>query len=107
MIAGEKHIALVCNPMAGNGKALQVTESISVLLTGMDIRHSVYSDLWPAGWEGFSEAWIIGGDGTVNWFINQYPQIHLPLSVFAGGSGNDLQWMLYGDLSVEQQVEQV
>jgi diacylglycerol kinase (ATP) len=49
----------------------------------------------------------VGGDGTVNWFINQYPSIQLPLAVFSGGSGNDFQWMLYGDKTIEQQVDQV
>jgi YegS/Rv2252/BmrU family lipid kinase len=103
----EKHIALVCNPTATNARALDVTDKISVLLSGMDIRHSIFTAYWPQQWEGITEAWIIGGDGTVNWFINQYPHIHLPLSVFAGGTGNDFHWMLYGTIPVEQQVEQL
>ncbi|MFL5810914.1 MAG: hypothetical protein ACJ749_15440 [Flavisolibacter sp.] len=28
--------------------------------------------------------------------MNQYPDLQLPLSVFAGGSGNDFHWMIYG-----------
>jgi diacylglycerol kinase (ATP) len=62
---------------------------------------------WPEAFSDFSEAWVVGGDGTVNWFINQYPNIQIPLSVFAGGTGNDFHWMLYGDLSLEKQVDQV
>lgn len=101
----EKHIAIVCNPTHENKKALRVTGDISLLLSGMDIKHSVFYKLWPLTWDDASEVWIVGGDGTLNRFINQYPDIQLPLSIFAGGSGNDFHWMLYGDKTTEQQVE--
>lgn len=107
MSYSDKHIALLCNPAAGNEKALRLTDSLAVLLAGMDIRHSVFTRVWPAAWDGITEIWIIGGDGTVNWFINRYPDITLPLSVYPGGTGNDLHWMLYGDLSPEKQAELV
>jgi diacylglycerol kinase (ATP) len=103
----EKHIALACNPTFENEKSLRITNSIEILLSGMDISHKVFSSTWPELFDDFSEVWIIGGDGTINWFINQYPAIQLPLALFGGGSGNDFQWMLYGDKTVEQQVEQV
>ena len=102
-----KHIALVCNPTPGNKKALRVADSIAVLLAGMDIRHSIFSHVWPQGWDSITEVWIIGGDGTINQFINHYPAIQLPLAVFAGGSGNDFHWMLYGNADIEQQVEKI
>jgi YegS/Rv2252/BmrU family lipid kinase len=103
----EKNIALVCNPTRENEKALRVANSIEILLSGMDIRHKIFSLAWPEAFSDFSEAWVVGGDGTVNWFINQYPNIQIPLSVFAGGTGNDFHWMLYGDLSLEKQVDRV
>ena len=73
----------------------------------MDISHKVFSQIWPESFDGFTEIWIIGGDGTANWFVNQFPTVQLPLALFAGGSGNDFHWMIYGDRTVEQQVEQV
>lgn len=103
----EKHIALVCNPTHENLKSLKLADSISVLLTGMDIKHSIFTTHWPEVWDGITEAWIIGGDGTANFFINHYPGIQLPLSIFAGGSGNDFHWMLYGEMDLEKQVELV
>jgi diacylglycerol kinase (ATP) len=105
MSYSEKHIALVCNPTADNEKALRITGSVAVLLTGQNIKHSVFTIYWPTVFDNFTDVWIIGGDGTLNWFINQYPDIQLPLSIFAGGTGNDFHWMLYGDLSLEKQVE--
>ena len=73
----------------------------------MDISHKVFISTWPETFDSFTEVWIVGGDGTMNWFINQYPSIQLPLALFGGGSGNDFHWMLYGDQPVEQQVEYV
>lgn len=44
----------------------------------------------------------MGGDGTVNYFINQYKdQPQVPLVFFPGGTGNDICWKLYGDISKE------
>jgi diacylglycerol kinase (ATP) len=103
----EKHIALVCNPTRENEKALRITSSIEILLSGIDIDHKVFTSTWPQSFDGFTEVWIIGGDGTINWFINQYPSIQLPLALFAGGTGNDFHWMLYGNKTTEQQVDRV
>jgi len=102
-----KHIALVCNPTRENEKALRITNSIEIFLSGMDIPHEIFTAEWPPLFDGFTEIWIIGGDGTINWFINSYPSIQLPLALFAGGSGNDFHWMLYGNLTTEQEVEHV
>src|SRR5688572_18653085 len=101
----EKHIAIVCNPTRENQKSLRIADNISVLLSGIDVRHSVFTTYWPQVWDGITEVWIVGGDGTMNFFINHYPGIQLPLSIFPGGSGNDFHFMLYGDVSIEHQVE--
>jgi diacylglycerol kinase (ATP) len=103
----QKNIALVCNPTFDNRKALQMTENIALLLSGMDVKHTVFATAWPKDLEAFSESWIIGGDGTLNWFINHYPNIEIPLAVLPGGSGNDFHWLLYGEIAVEQQVEKL
>jgi diacylglycerol kinase (ATP) len=103
----EKNIAIVCNPTRENEKALRITNSIQILLSGIDIPHKVFTSAWPLSFDGFTEVWIVGGDGTMNWFVNQYSSIQLPLALFGGGSGNDLHWMLYGDQTPEQQVEYV
>jgi diacylglycerol kinase (ATP) len=102
-----QHIALICNPTATNKKAAEVCRKVSSLLQERNIEHSIFITKWPAGWEGISGAWIIGGDGTVNYFINQYPDCSIPLSVFAGGTGNDLHWMLYGKTDVISQVDRL
>ena len=62
---------------------------------------------WPPELDPFTEAWVVGGDGTINYFINQYHPVSIPLAVFKGGTGNDFAWKLYGDISIEDQFDLV
>ena len=101
----KKHIAIVCNPKAGNGKALQVADKIVKSLKEKGVAYSIFTASWPQVWNDITQVWIAGGDGTLNYFINQNPDIKLPLSIFAGGTGNDFQELLYGAIRVEDQVE--
>jgi diacylglycerol kinase (ATP) len=103
----EKNIALVCNPTIENDKALKTADAVVRVLKAKDIKFSIFTQYWPTSWEGFTDAWIFGGDGTLNIFINQNPGIKIPLSIFRGGSGNDFHWMLYGDDTLEQQTEKI
>ena len=102
-----KHIAIVCNPQAGNAKSLQIADKIAIVLREKAIKHSLFTAHWPQLWNDVTEIWIVGGDGTLNYFVNQYPDIEIPLSIFKGGTGNDFQELLYGTITVEQQIEQV
>lgn len=103
----ERNIAILVNPLPGNEKACAVTENLDVLLMGMSVQHRIFDQQWPLHLDDFTDAWIVGGDGTVNYFINQYPQTKLNLSVFPGGTGNDFHWMLYKNLNLEEQVEKI
>lgn len=76
------HIAIVCNPQAGNGKALSVADTIVNYLKQKEITHTLFTAQWPALWNEVTQVWIVGGDGTLNYFINHYPDIKLPLSIF-------------------------
>ncbi len=101
----EKNIALLCNPLAGAGKAVTLARELGKELSGKQIRHTLFIDEWPVALHEFTDAWIIGGDGTLNYFINHYPGSKLPLSVFKGGTGNDFHWVLYGDSKITEQVQ--
>lgn len=98
-----RNIALVVNPL--HPKASTVAASLVAMLRQKNVAHTLFTDEWPHHWTGFSEVWIAGGDGTLNFFINRYPQLKLPMAIFKGGTGNDFHWLLYGNVSVEQQVE--
>ena len=100
-----KNIALLINPF--HQKALRVGNEIVKLLQQKNIEHAVFTTGWPEHWADFTEAWIVGGDGTLNYFINHYPQFNLPMTIFAGGTGNDFHWMLYGNISIKDQADRV
>ncbi|RYZ17140.1 MAG: hypothetical protein EOO16_24660 [Chitinophagaceae bacterium] len=75
-------IALFCNPTSENARALRLTEEIMALLGQRGLACEVFTA-------------SVGGDGTLNWFINQYPDCHLPLAAIPAGSANDFHWSLY------------
>ena len=101
----EKNIAILCNPLAGVGKAITLAEQIAKELGQKQIRYSLIFENWPNNFEGFTDIWIAGGDGTLNYFINYCPDIRLPLVIFKGGTGNDFHWLLYGNKTFEQQLD--
>jgi diacylglycerol kinase (ATP) len=103
----DKNIAILCNAMAGTGRSLSISGQIVASLVKKKIRQSLFIDNWPRHFEGYSDIWIVGGDGTLNYFINQYPDANLPLAVFNGGSGNDFHWLLYAGLGVEEQLTKI
>jgi diacylglycerol kinase (ATP) len=98
-------IGIFVNSKAGNGKALKVTSIIVNILKENDIEHKVFTDNWPTDTHTFTKAWIVGGDGTLNYFLNKYPNTKTPLAIFKGGTGNDFAWKLYGEITTEQQIE--
>jgi len=100
-----QNIAIVCNELAGVGRAVTLAQKILAELSKKQIPHSFFKENWPADFNGFTDVWIVGGDGTLNYFVNHYPGIKLPLVIFNGGTGNDFHWILYGKKSFEEQLQ--
>ncbi len=99
-------IALVTNSKAGSGKALKMARKIHVLLQQKNIVSTLFTENeWDDRVYDHTQAWIIGGDGTVNFFVNRYSDIKIPLSIFKGGTGNDFHALLYGNKSLVEQIE--
>lgn len=101
----KKNIAIVVNPVAGSGRGVALAKNIISLLLPNALTPRLFIDNWPSHFDGFTDIWIVGGDGTLHYFINHYPDIQLPLVIFPGGSGNDFHWMLYGYKSLEKLIE--
>lgn len=101
----QPRIAIVENPLAGVGRAITMAEKLSAKLSGRNIQHTLFDKEWPQHFEGFTDVWIVGGDGTLNYFVNQYHHLKLPLVLWNGGTGNDFHWLLYGKISFEEQFE--
>ena len=101
----EKNISIVCNHLAGGGRAVTLGKRIAGELQSRNIKHSLDIGDWPENFDSYTDVWIIGGDGTLNYFFNKYPGIRLPLVVFNGGTGNDVHSLLYKNKSFEEQLE--
>lgn len=101
----DRKIALVVNPKAGKGKATAVAGILSGKLYHFAVQYNLFNDYWPEHFDGYSEVWLIGGDGTINYFINRYPDITIPIALFKGGTGDDFAFHLYGDADWKQQFE--
>jgi len=101
-------IAIATNTLAGSGKAIKLAASIQAILTERKIVSQIFTEKeWDARLYEFDQVWIAGGDGTVNYFVNQYNDIKKPLCIFNGGTGNDFYALLYGKKMVEEQVEHI
>jgi diacylglycerol kinase (ATP) len=96
-----KTIAVLYNSRAGKGKAIRVANRIKTKLSSLQYKFEAFKDLWPEDLKAYTDVWIIGGDGTLNYFINKYPDCDLPLVIFKGGTGNDFAWKLFGNKNLE------
>lgn len=100
-------VAILENPKAGKGRSGRIAGWLSNELAARSIDAVIFRETWPDNFDDFSDIWLIGGDGTINYFINHYPHCHKPIALFKGGTGNDFAWKLYGDRSDAEQLEQV
>lgn len=103
----KKNIAILANSKSGKGKGLKLLQEIEELLNKLAISYSSFIDNWLPSLEEFSEVWVIGGDGTLNYFINKYPNLNIPFTIFKGGTGNDVAFALYGNINWQTQVQQI
>lgn len=102
-----EHIAILVNPSSGAGKGMKAGERLKEALQQRKIHFTFFAGDWPTDLNSFTEVWLAGGDGTVNYFINKYHNLQIPFALFRGGTGNDFAWKLYGDITIEQQIDLV
>jgi len=62
---------------------------------------------WPASLQNFDEVWVLGGDGTFNYFVNTYPNCSIPIGLFEGGTGNDFYWKVFGKISKMEHLDHI
>ncbi len=102
----KKIIGLFINPLAGKGKAIKIAAAVQQRLQAENIAFAAF-EAWSADFPAVTEAWVIGGDGTLNYFINFYKELAVPIVIFKGGTGNDFAWKLYGNSSLQEQLNTV
>jgi len=101
-------IAIATNTLAGSGKAVKLAAKIQQILSAQNIASQIFTEKeWDKRLYSFDQVWITGGDGTINFFVNQYNDIKAPLCIFNGGTGNDFYALLYGKTTIEAQIAHV
>ncbi len=98
------YICILQNPLPQKKKGDKVASEISSFLHKKLIPFTIFKKEWPVSLSGFSDVWIIGGDGTLNYFLNKYRNVDQPLALFKAGTGNDFFWKLYGNKKIEEQL---
>jgi YegS/Rv2252/BmrU family lipid kinase len=58
-----------------------------------------------SGNQDIKEVWVLGGDGTLNYSINELIEHNLTCSIVSGGTGNDSVKSLHGITDFKEQVE--
>lgn len=100
-------IAILVNPLKGNINAYETGQKLQDTLKLKKLDYVFFPDAWPTKLDGFNEVWIVGGDGTINFYLNYYKDNSVPIALFPSGTGNDFAWQLYGNMPLANQVEYV
>jgi diacylglycerol kinase family enzyme len=67
----------------------------------------LFHEEWPSDLQNFDEVWVMGGDGTFNYFVNKYPDCSIPIGLFEGGTGNDFYWKIFDKISREEHLSHI
>jgi len=100
-------IAVLINPFGNKKRVEKIHTHITEALSQAKIPFTSFNADWPVDINAWKEAWLIGGDGTLNYFLNHYKTIDIPIVIFKGGTGNDFSTKLYGDIGTGAQVQKV
>jgi Sphingosine kinase and enzymes related to eukaryotic diacylglycerol kinase len=103
----EETIVLLINPLGNKKRIGKIIDQISAALSKKKISFTCFTDPWPVEINIYKEVWLIGGDGTLNYFLNFYKDIQIPIVLFKGGTGNDFSTKLYGNITVDEQIDKV
>ena len=102
-----KKICFLVNPQKSNIK--DYYEWVLAEVAGKRPNWSIqlFDLQWPAILQNFDEVWVLGGDGTFNYFVNTYPNCSIPIGLFEGGTGNDFYWKVFGKISKMEHLDHI
>jgi diacylglycerol kinase family enzyme len=102
-----KKICFLVNPHKSNIKAYRDWVLAKVAEKRPSWSIQLFDLQWPSDLQNFDEIWILGGDGTFNYFVNKYPDCSIPIGLFEGGTGNDFYWKIFGKISREEHLDHI
>ena len=96
-----RHIAIICNPRSGKGKPLTYAPRLIESIQQHGFTYTLYTNELPANLGGFTDLIILGGDGTLNFVLNHFKNILIPIGYIPCGTGNDFGYLVQGRKSIE------
>lgn len=100
-----RNIAIICNPKSGKGKPLQLLPLFENFITQHQFNYQSFTGNLPNNLNNFTDLVIMGGDGTINYTLNHFKHINIPVAMISCGTGNDIATLLLGNTSTQQQFE--
>jgi len=100
-----ENYAIVCNPKSGKGNPLKVLPAFREYLNSKNIAHRVFSDFLPETLVSFTCLVVMGGDGSLNYAINHFKNISIPIALIRCGTGNDYATLHLEKAKLNQQFE--
>ena len=101
----QRNIAIVCNPKSGKGRPLQLLPLFEKFIIQHQYNFQSFTGNLPKNLNNFTDLIIMGGDGTINYTLNYFKQINIPVGIISCGTGNDIASLLLGKTSTQQQFE--
>jgi len=100
-------LLILYNSDSGKGKGKLIAQQVKENLISKRIIFEMYKDdEWPDDISNFESVWLIGGDGSINYYLNKYPNSNLPLGLFPGGTGNDFYSNIHSHSNISQLIDQ-
>ncbi len=104
-MVNQRNIAIICNPKSGKGKPLQLLPLFEKFLGKHQLNFQSFTGNLPNNLNNFTDLVIMGGDGTINYTLNHFKHINIPVGMISCGTGNDIATLLLGKTSTQQQFE--
>lgn len=101
----KRHVAIICNPRSGKGKPMALLNDVTRFVADNSASFEVFKQNLPATLQGFTDVIIMGGDGTINYTLNHFKEIHIPIGIIPCGTGNDIAQLVLGKRSLQQYLE--
>ena len=73
-----KKVAFLINPF----KRIQLQSYVDWVKSCVDFSLIIFDQEWPKRLNDFDEVWVMGGDGTFNYFVNKYSNCDKPIALF-------------------------
>jgi len=112
-LANDRKVLIVINPVAGKSFYEKRLHLLKQKLIESQISYEqFFTEHGDAGklksviaeQSLLSEIFVMGGDGTLNYVVNEIQGMNLPISIVSNGTGNDSVKSLHGELDFEKQV---